>query len=156
MCNQYDYEHSWPIVYGGNTGDYAIQAPWHGPAEMMIVSAYIQTNGAAYISRSETTAGASSSIATTNQAGTNGTEGIYVNANPDGSMAIAPYWMPFNGRASLQVVGTALVTIAFRRRRMLQASAQMDAVQGAKAPQATVMSASQDGTLPTNPYKGGF
>lgn len=144
-----DYEYSWPITYGGTAGDYQIRAPWNGPAEMLIVSAFVQATGGAFISQAATQAGAVSSIVTTYTAGQQGTPGIYINAAPDGPVAFAPTWFPFNGQASLQVVGTALVTIAFRRKRPLNAAQQVEASvrpDDAPAP-ATNASASQNHTL---------
>lgn len=129
MCDHSEYVYSWPMTYGGAAGDYALASPWNGPAEMCIVSfTAITAQATAYISRSKTTAGATSSIATTGVAGASGTTGVYLDGTGTAAVGIQSYWWPVADVATMVTTGTFLVVIGWRRKADTSATQQQSAI----------------------------
>lgn len=118
MCDC-EYTYSWPIIYGGNVGDYQLVSPFNGPAEMAVLAFFPTAAGScsAFISPSKNKAGDSSSIAATSLAGTQGTPGFYFDGSATAGIGFSPVFWPIDGSCSMVISnGGALVTCIWRRK----------------------------------------
>lgn len=149
MCDNESYQVSFPVIFGGPTGDYTITPPINGPCEMCViaVSTSGSNGGAAYIGQSSI-AEQTSSIAATGKAGS-GTPGIYIDGNSP--YHVYSYWFPIDGPLGMQVVGSAsgiLVTCLFRKKKQATQSTHLQPIYDSYGQPQEVTSTSGKGTLP--------
>jgi len=126
MC-ECEYDVTWPVIYGGlatggpnSNGNYQINSPFGGPAELCVLSAFPVAAGSctAYLSPSKALATDTSQIAATSIAGNQGTQGYYFDGSATPGVAFPAVFFPVDGSCSLVISnGGVLLTCIWRRKK---------------------------------------